>query len=75
MTWENFYLVCFVAGFAFSLLSFLSGGLRWHLPFKWHLPHAGLHSHAERAAAGTQPVRGAWARAVAPRFPRSISLP
>ena len=32
MTWANFYLVCFALGFAFSLLSFLSGGLHWHLP-------------------------------------------
>jgi membrane protein implicated in regulation of membrane protease activity len=46
MTWENFYLVCFVVGFAFSVLSFLGGGLRWHLPFKWHLGHAGPHVHA-----------------------------
>lgn len=46
MTWENFYLVCFVVGFAFSVLSFLGGGLRWHLPFKWHVGphvHAGTH--------------------------------
>ncbi|HKT68724.1 MAG TPA: hypothetical protein VJP83_04770 [Terriglobales bacterium] len=45
MTWENFYLVCFVVGFAFSVLSFLGGGLRWHLPFKWHMGHAGPHVH------------------------------
>lgn len=45
MTWENFYLVCFVVGFAFSVLSFLGGGLRWHLPFKWHVGHAGPHVH------------------------------
>jgi hypothetical protein len=36
MTWANFYLVCFAVGLAFSLLSFLAGGVRWHL----HLPHA-----------------------------------
>jgi hypothetical protein len=36
MTWANFYLICFVVGFALSLLSFVSGNLRWHLP---HLPH------------------------------------
>ncbi|HLK32281.1 MAG TPA: hypothetical protein VKT29_04275, partial [Terriglobales bacterium] len=46
MIWENFYLVCFVVGFAFSVLSFLGGGMRWHLLFKWHLPHAGAHTHA-----------------------------
>ena len=35
MTWADFYLICFAVGFLFSLLSFLAGGLRWHL----HLPH------------------------------------
>jgi membrane protein implicated in regulation of membrane protease activity len=37
VTWTSFYLICFVVGFAFSLLSFVAGNLRWHLP---HLPHA-----------------------------------
>ena len=49
MNRENFYLVCFVVGFAFSVLSFLGGGLRWHLPFKWHAGphlHGGPHAHA-----------------------------
>ena len=41
MTWADFYLVCFALGFAFSLLSFLLGGLHWHLPFHAHLPHLG----------------------------------
>ncbi len=40
MRWETFYLVCFVVGFALSLLSFVAVGL--HLPVKWHLPH--LHA-------------------------------
>ena len=42
MTWANFYLICFVVGFAFSLVSFLGGGARWrfHLP---HLPHGAGH--------------------------------
>ena len=41
MTWENFYLVCFLVGFILSLLSFL-GGTRLHLP-------KGLHAHAGHA--------------------------
>ena len=41
MTWADFYLVCFALGFVFSLLSFLLGGLHWHLPFHTHLPHFG----------------------------------
>jgi hypothetical protein len=35
MTWASFYLICFAVGLAFSLLSFVAGGVRWHL----HLPH------------------------------------
>lgn len=35
MTWADFYLVCFVVGIAFSLVSILGGGSRWH----FHLPH------------------------------------
>ena len=41
MTWADFYLICFAVGFSFSLLSFLAGGRRWHLP----LPHFS-HVHA-----------------------------
>lgn len=36
MNWELFFLVCFVAGFSFSVLSFLGGLGRFHL--HWHLP-------------------------------------
>jgi hypothetical protein len=36
MTWANFYLVCFAVGLAFSLISFFTAGVRWHL----HLPHS-----------------------------------
>ncbi len=49
MTWADFYLICFVAGFFFSLLSFLAGGMRWHL----HLPHfSHVHVATPPAAAG-----------------------
>jgi membrane protein implicated in regulation of membrane protease activity len=36
MNWELFYLVCFVVGFSFSVLSFLGGLHRFH--FHLHLP-------------------------------------
>jgi membrane protein implicated in regulation of membrane protease activity len=51
MTWSDFYLVCFALGFAFSLLSFLLGGLHWHLPLHTHL-HAGHGMHAGHGSAG-----------------------
>ena len=39
MNWETFYLVCFLAGFLASAVSFLAGAL--------HLPHFhGAHGHA-----------------------------
>jgi membrane protein implicated in regulation of membrane protease activity len=40
MNWELFYLICFILGFVFSTLSFLTGTLHLHLPTKWHL-HVG----------------------------------
>jgi len=46
MNWATFYLICFVVGFAFSFLSFVGGGLRWHL----HLPH--LHAHGPHVPIG-----------------------
>jgi len=42
MTLENFYLVCFVVGFAFSAITFFSGALHLHLPGHGHF-HAGGH--------------------------------
>jgi len=44
MTWANFYLLCFSLGFAFSLISFLAGGLHWHMPH-FHGAHGNAHSH------------------------------
>jgi membrane protein implicated in regulation of membrane protease activity len=51
MTWTDFYLVCFALGFAFSLLSFLLGGVHWHLPFHAHL-HPGHGVHAGHGPVG-----------------------
>lgn len=43
MNWELFYLVCFVVGFAFTALSFLSGTLHFHfhIPGQVHTPTLG----------------------------------
>ena len=62
MTWADFYLICFAVGFSFSLLSFLAGGLHWHL----HLPHFS-HVHAApqvHAVPGTVPASHAAASPV-----------
>jgi len=61
MTWATFYLVCFAVGLAFSLLSFFTAGVRWHLHLP-HLPHApvthgpvaGGHSASVKGGAGGQ---------------------
>jgi hypothetical protein len=61
MTWADFYLVCFVVGFAFSLLSFLSGGLRGHLhiPRIFHGGHVSAHlGHAPLAGGAVHSVSG-----------------
>ena len=60
MTFADFYLICFVVGFALSLLSFVSSGLHWHLPVKLHFHGVGTHhvtTFAERR--GRHAARGA----------------
>ena len=58
MTWADFYLICFAVGFAFSFLSFLLGGVHWHLPFHGnghlHVPHP--HVHVGHGANGHGPT-------------------
>jgi membrane protein implicated in regulation of membrane protease activity len=56
MTWGNFYLVCFVVGLAFSLLSFFTAGVRWHLHLP-HLPH-GFIGHGPVAGGHAVSVKG-----------------
>jgi membrane protein implicated in regulation of membrane protease activity len=43
MTWSDFYLLCFIVGFALSVVSFLAGAVHIHLPFKMHFPFQGAH--------------------------------
>jgi membrane protein implicated in regulation of membrane protease activity len=51
MTWSDFYLFCFLVGFALSVLSFLAGAVHIHLPFRIHLPFHGAH-HAGSVSVG-----------------------
>jgi hypothetical protein len=54
MTWADFYLICFAAGFCLSFFSFVFGGARTgHL----HLPH--FHAHGGGAHGATGHVAGA----------------
>ncbi len=48
MTWESFYLGCFIVGLLLTVLSFVFGGhfhlpVHVHFPHGWHLPHVSLH--------------------------------
>jgi membrane protein implicated in regulation of membrane protease activity len=58
MNWADFYLICFAVGFLFSLLSFLAGGLRWHvhLPYFSHLHVAPPHAGPGHGAAPASPL-------------------
>jgi len=59
MTWSEFYLICFIAGFALSVISFLAGAVHIHLPLKWHLPfHLGDGAVAGHGTAAGAPAIG-----------------
>jgi membrane protein implicated in regulation of membrane protease activity len=45
MTWSDFYLASFAVGFLLSAISFLAGGMRWHLHLP-HFPHGAGHPSA-----------------------------
>jgi membrane protein implicated in regulation of membrane protease activity len=52
MTWSDFYLLCFLVGFALSVLSFLAGAVNFRLPFHIHLPFHGAHHAAGLSGGG-----------------------
>lgn len=73
MTWADFYLICFVVGFALSLISFLGGGARWrfHLP---HWPHGVAHLPGPLGAGHVAGVHAPVAAGHAPSVGRSGPL-
>jgi hypothetical protein len=62
MTWEMFYLTCFLVGFLFSLMSLLGGmghfGGHLHLPHGAHLPHVTHVPHAGHVPHGAARAGG-----------------
>jgi membrane protein implicated in regulation of membrane protease activity len=54
MTLSSFYLICFLAGLTFSVLTFLAGAVHVHihLPFHAHLPMHGGSVHVGHGAHG-----------------------
>lgn len=68
MNWADFYLICFVVGFALSLIMLFGGMGHFHLSAKWLLPHwghAGVHPApvGHGSAGGHSGVAGQHARA------------
>ncbi|HEY6931514.1 MAG TPA: NfeD family protein [Thermoanaerobaculia bacterium] len=53
MTWQSFYLLCFVVGFLLSLLGFLSGTIHLHFFHHVHLPKFFSHGAPAAHGAGT----------------------
>lgn len=72
MTWADFYLICFAVGFAFSFLSFLLGGVHWHLPFQFHVGGDGHipHVHVGHAAGANGQAHGS---TIAPINPMTLA--
>lgn len=59
MSWEIFYLICFAAGFLFSVLSFLSGTMSLHLNLPKFLSFGDTGHGAVHAAGGASHAPGA----------------
>jgi membrane protein implicated in regulation of membrane protease activity len=61
MTWESFYLVCFLVGLFLSAFTLLGGMGHFggHMPHAPHLPHAGHIPHLPHGGAGPSAAHGA----------------
>jgi membrane protein implicated in regulation of membrane protease activity len=63
MSWESFYLICFLVGLALSVLSLLAGVGKIHLSSRWHIPGANAHHAASgvhvHTGGGRPSVKGA----------------
>ena len=66
MTWESFYLACFVVGLLLSAISLLGGmgrfGAHVHVPHAAHLPHAAhvLHAGVAKVGGGRGAATAPW---------------
>ena len=79
MTWTDFYLICFAVGFLLSAISFIAGGLRWHLHLP-HFPHGGGghipvgHAPVGHAPAGHSPAGPGQAAQAGPEAGRGADV-
>jgi len=55
VTWADFYLTCFAVGFLLSAVSFIAGGMRWHLHLP-HFPHGDGHALGGHILGGHAPA-------------------
>lgn len=60
MSWSDFYLLCFLVGFSFSVIAFLAGAVHLHLPFKMHFPWPGNGIHHGHGTAGKGSAHLSW---------------
>ena len=60
MSWSDFYLLCFLVGFSFSVIAFLAGAVHLHLPFKLHFPGRGSGIHHGHVTAGKGSAQLSW---------------
>jgi hypothetical protein len=51
MTWADFYLICFVVGLTFSVVSLVAGSIHLHLPH-FHFHVGGLPAHGASPGSG-----------------------
>lgn len=58
MTWADFYLICFAIGFLLSAISFIAGGLRWHVHLHFPGGHGPIGHIPAGGAAGGSFARG-----------------
>jgi len=71
MSWESFYLICFVVGFALAVIGFLGGTLHFPHFHGWHLP--GLHGHV--GAGGAHAAGAGQGSAISPfNFPSLMAF-
>jgi len=65
MSWSDFYLICFLVGFALSALALVAGSAHLHLPHLHfhqgiHVPHAGSGAGLSKFNFGTLAAFLAW---------------
>jgi membrane protein implicated in regulation of membrane protease activity len=70
MTWESFYLLCFIVGFLLTVISFLTGTLHVHFLSHLHLPR--IFGHGAAPAHGAVGAHGLGDSGISPYNPTTF---